>query len=184
MNKRVIIYLIFALVITGCSEDYIGQYAMDEIPPGPVSSVTVDNIPGGSIISYAIPNDEDFAYVKAIYRVNGEVKEQKSSAFNSTITVEGFGRSETQQIELIAYDKSENPSTVVLADIQPLDAPVFGLIETVAIKDDFGGIRIDWQNVHESDAVLTVLTTSDEFGIEEWSEAGRFYSRSLRGGAN
>src|SRR5690606_14498643 len=114
----------------------------------------------------------------------GEMKDQKSSAFNSKITLEGFGRSEAQQIELIAYDKSENPSTIVLVDIQPLDAPVFGLIETVAIKDDFGGIRVDWQNVHESDVVLTVVTTSDEFGIEEWSEAGRFYSGSVIGGAN
>lgn len=184
MNKSVIVYLIFAFLSMGCSKEYIGQYAMDDIPPGPVSSVAVENIPGGSIVSYIIPNDEDFAYVKAIYRVNGKVKEQKSSAFNSKITLDGFGRSETQQIELIAYDKSENPSSTVLVNIQPLDAPVFGLIETVAINDDFGGIRIDWNNVHESDVVLTVLTTTDKFGIEEWTESDRFYSGSKVGGAN
>src|SRR5690606_6082335 len=182
--KKYIIYLILPFLVWGCGEDYIGQYALDDIPPGPVSGVSVENIPGGSVISYTVPTDEDFSYVKAVYKVNGQTKEQKSSVFNRKITLEGFGRSQAQQIELIAYDKSENASSPVKVDIHPLDAPVFDMIENVTIRDDFGGIRIDWQNPHKADVVLTVLTTSDKYGEEEWTEADRFYSGAVEGVAN
>jgi len=182
--KKKIVYLILPFLVWGCGEDYIGQYALDDVPPGAVSGVSVENIPGGSVISYTIPTDEDFSYVKAVYTVNGQTKEQKSSVFNRKITLDGFGKSATQQIELIAYDKSENASTPVKVDIHPLDAPVFNMIESVTIKDDFGGIRVDWQNPYKADIVLTVLTTSNEYGVEEWTEAGRFYSGAVQGGAN
>lgn len=176
--------MILSCFILGCGDDYIGQYAMDDIPPNPVSDISVENIPGGSVISYVIPKDEDFSYVKAIYRIGGQLKEQKSSAFNSKISLEGFGKSAIQQIELIAYDKSENASNAVKVDIHPLDAPVFDMIENVTIKDDFGGIRVDWQNPHKADIVLTVLTISNEYGREEWTEADRFYSGAAQGRAN
>lgn len=182
--KKNILYLILLLLIWGCGEDYIGQYAMDDVPPGPVSGTSVENIPGGSVIHYTIPTDEDFSYVKAVYTVNGQTKEQKSSVFNRKITLDGFGKSQAQQIELIAYDKSDNASTPVTVDIQPLDAPVFDLIEGVTVIDDFGGIHIEWENPHESEVVLTVMTTTAEYGVEEWSEADRFYSGALKGSAN
>ncbi|MBL1409409.1 DUF5000 domain-containing lipoprotein [Sphingobacterium faecale] len=183
MNKN-IIYLILPFLVWGCGEDYIGQYALDDVPPGAVSGVSVENIPGGSVISYTVPADEDFSYVKAVYTINGKTKEQKSSVFNRKITLDGFGKSQAQQIEITAYDKSENASTPVKVDIQPLDAPVFEMIEGVTIKDDFGGIRIDWQNPFKSDVVLTVLTTTNKYGGEEWTEADRFYSAAVKGGAN
>lgn len=183
MNKN-IIYLLLPFLVWGCGEDYIGQYALDDVPPGAVSGVSVENIPGGSVISYTVPTDEDFSYVKVVYTVNGQTKEQKSSVFNRKITLDGFGRSQAQQIEVIAYDKSENASSPVKVDIQPLDAPVFEMIEGVTIRDDFGGIRIDWQNPYKSDVVLTVLTTTDQYGEEEWTEADRFYSGAVKGGAN
>jgi hypothetical protein len=182
--KKNILYLILLLLIWGCGEDYIGQYAMDDVPPGPVSGTSVENIPGGSVIHYTIPTDEDFSYVKAVYTVNGQTKEQKSSVFNRKITLDGFGKSQAQQIELIAYDKSDNASTPVTVDIQPLDAPVFDLIEGVTVIDDFGGIHIEWENPHESEVVLTVMTTTAEYGVEEWSEADRFYSGAVKGSAN
>jgi len=182
--KKKIMYLILPFLVWGCGEDYIGQYALDDIPPGPVSGVSVENIPGGSVISYTVPTDEDFSYVKAVYKVNGQTKEQKSSVFNRKITLDGFGRSQAQQVELIAYDKSENASSPVKVDIHPLDAPVFDMIENVTIRDGFGGIRIDWKNPHKADVVLTVLTTSDKYGEEEWTEADRFYSGAVEGVAN
>lgn len=184
MNKKNIMYLILPFLIWGCAEDYIGQYGLDDIPPGPVSGVSVENIPGGSIIHYTIPSDKDFSYVKAVYSINGQRKEQKSSNFNTKIVLEGFGKSAKQQIELIAYDKSENESTAVTIEIEPLDAPVLSMIESVLVKDDFGGIRIDWQNPNEAEIVLTVLTTTNEYGEEEWTEADRFYSSAVAGGAN
>ena len=184
MKRKNIIYLILPLLIWGCGEDYIGQYAMDNIPPGPVSGVSVENIPGGSIISYRMPTDEDFSYVKAIYTVNGKEKEQKSSSFNTSITLGGFGRSTAQEVELIAYDKSDNPSAPVKVDIHPLDASVFNIIENAVVTDDFGGIRVEWQNPDGADVVLTVLTTTNEYGEEEWTETDRFYSSAVQGRAN
>jgi hypothetical protein len=183
MNRK-ILYAFIAVFMTACSEDYIGQYPIDEIPPAPITAPMVENIPGGSVISYSIPNDKDFAYVKAVYKINGVLKEQKSSAFNEKIVLEGFGKSTKQQIELFAYDKSGNASTGIKVEIEPLDSPVLKVIENVEVIDDFGGIRIDWGNPNKTDLVLTVLTTSEQFGIQEWTETDRFYSGAEKGRAN
>ncbi|WP_270089046.1 DUF5000 domain-containing lipoprotein [Sphingobacterium sp. SYP-B4668] len=184
MFKRIQLYSIISFVLLGCGEDYIGQYPLDEVAPGKVTNVSVENKAGGSVITYSIPSDADFSYVKVVYTIKGEKKEQKASAFKQKVALEGFGKSESQQITLFAYDKSENASDPVFVDIQPLDAPVYSMVESVVVKDDFGGIRLDWQNQDKSAIVLTVLTTTDQFGVEEWIEADRFYSSSTVGGAN
>lgn len=184
MNKIILCCLASFMLFGACKQDYIGQYPVDHEPPGAVSSVSVKNIPGGSIISYAIPADEDFSYVEALYTIDGKSKEQKSSAFKQDILVEGFGRSEEQQIKLIAFDKSGNASAPVEVKIHPLDAPVFSIIETVTVDNDFGGIRIGWENPDTADIVLTVLTTSNQYGVQEWTEADRFYSGGTVGQVN
>lgn len=176
--------MILPLLILSCGEDYIGQYALDNIPPGKVTGVSVENLPGESVINYLVPMDEDFSYVKVVYRIHGQLKEQKSSTFNSKISINGFGKSASQEVELFAYDRSDNASPAVKVAIHPLEAPVFNMIEDVIVKDDFGGIRIDWQNPHKADIVLTVLTTTSEYGVSEWKEADRFFSAAVEGGAN
>ena len=67
MKKIAIISLILASAFWGCKQEPIGQQALDGIAPGAVSKIVSTPIPGGAILTYQLPADEDLLYVKAIF---------------------------------------------------------------------------------------------------------------------
>src|SRR5690554_6707340 len=108
-----------------CEEELRGPLTNDNIPPSPVSEVTVTNLPGGAKISYKVPSDEDALLVEAIYKLdNGKVVTSKSSIFKNFVEVEGLRKIEDQEVELITVDRSNNRSSSVFATINPETAPV------------------------------------------------------------
>lgn len=178
-------YFLFSLILSllySCSKEERGQYAMDGIAPGPIKSPSVENIAGGAIISYNIPNDEDLLYVKAIYKLDdGTVMEQKASSYENTLKVVGMGRSKEQVIQLIAYDRSKNQSKPVDVTIRPLDAPIYEILHSIEIRDDFGGINLVWENPGEAEVVLMVLTPNNE---NKLVNAETFYTKAKIGQGN
>lgn len=175
---------LWLFIIAGClsscfKESDRGQYPIEDVPPGPVSSPQVENLPGAAIISYAIPEDEDLLYVKAVYTLdNGEVVEQKASAYTNKLKIEGIGRSREVDVKLICGDRSKNESEPVVVKAHPLDASIYNVFETLHVQPDFGGIRISWENKDEADVVISV-TTPDDFG--NMVTADNFYTKSKKG---
>lgn len=185
MKNISILALLPILLIFGCkNEDFIGQYPTDETAPSEVKSTQVKNLPGAAVIKYSIPNDDDFLYVKAVYERGGKLMEQKASVYNDSLLLEGFGRSQEIDVQLFAMDRSNNASNPVNVKIHPLDAPIFGILESMKVQDDFGGIRLDWNNDRLSNVIVSVLTKTNEFGVEEFTEAETFYSKAKAGFGN
>lgn len=181
-NMKTYIVIAFIALLAACSEaDQIGQYAVDSVPPGPVSDPVVENTPGGAIITYTIPNDMDLLYTKATYQRNGATVEQKASVFSNRILIEGLGRAQRQPVTLVAYDRSHNASTPVTVNIEPLDAPIYTVLNTITVENDFGGIRLNWENPGEADVVITVLTMDDQYGVSEVRESENFYTKAKTG---
>lgn len=182
MKIHYITLMLFAFLLHACTEDERGQYPIDNVAPGEVTSPSVENVPGGAIISYNIPNDEDLLYVKAIYTLdNGEVMEQKASSYASSLKIEGIGKSREVEVTLIAGDRSKNESKPIMVKAHPLDAPIYSILESVRANDDFGGIRLEWENPNEADVVISVAT-NDEQG--EFVTVENFYTNSKRGKGN
>ena len=153
-----------ALLSMGCQKIERGQYPIDNEAPGEVKLTGIENLPGGAIISYEIPSDEDLLYVKAIYRLdNGELVEQKASAYTNKLKVEGIGKSKPLEVTLIAGDRSQNESKPLVVTAHPQDAPIYEILNSLRAYDDFGGIRMEWDNPQAADVVLSVLT-NDENG--------------------
>ncbi|WP_343703758.1 DUF5000 domain-containing lipoprotein [Chitinophaga sp.] len=181
MKKYLLLPLLIALLQACREDDQIGQYAVDKVPPGPVTGAAVENVAGGAIIRYNIPADDDLLYVKAVYQRNGKQVEQKTSVYDNQLLVEGLGKSQTQAVTLTAYDRSGNPSSPVSVDITPLDAPIFSILETMKMQADFGGIRLNWANQLGADVIVTVITREIRYGVEEYAQAANFYTKAVAG---
>src|SRR5690606_13397421 len=174
-------YIILGLFLGGCQAEFIGQYPTDAIAPGSVESVEVVNFKGGAEIHYKVPSDEDLLYVKAVFERNGKKVEQKASIYDNKIILKGFGASQEHTVSLIAYDRSENASSSVNVTIHPLNSPIYDIMNSVEMTEDFGGVSLRWENPERYSIVLTILSYDDKYGEEELFEADRFYTSALDG---
>lgn len=187
--KLHVLSLIAAVVCLSCYKDEErGQYAIDDVPPGPVSAPVVENLPGAAIISYSIPEDDDLLYVKATYTLdNGDVVEQKASAYTNSLKIEGIGRSRDVSVTLVAGDRSKNESSPVVVKATPLNAHIYSVFETLQVVADFGGIRLKWENDATADMVVSVTTTEDDGSLvtaENFYTQARTGEGTVRGFAN
>jgi hypothetical protein len=155
------VWIILAASLFSCREEERGQYPVDSAAPEQVNVTDIRNFRGGATLVYSIPTDKDFLYVKAIYRLpNGQEKQQMSSA--SSITIKGFAKSGKTDVELISVDRSRNESRPVRVEIEPLDSPIFEVLDSLAVSAAFGGIRLAWKNTAGEDIVIGVLYRDDE----------------------
>jgi len=180
MKKYIYILLLLpASLLWMCEAEERGQIPMDTIPPEQVTSVTVENLPGGAIVSYIIPEDEDLLYVKAIYRLDdGRIMEQKASAYSTKLEIVGIGKGKHQTIQLITGDRSKNESDPLEVEIQPLDSPIYDILNSITIFNDFGGISLQWENPLEADVIISVDTLDMD---NKYQTAETIYTSSIVG---
>lgn len=166
MKQYCIILMVLLGFCSACKKEPRGQYPVDSVPPGAIKSPQVKNIAGGAIITYVLPGDEDLLYVKATYKLgNGTAMEEKASVYAHSIEVEGFGKSQPSTVQLIAYDRSNNASKPVTVDIHPLDAPIYSIFKSLKVYDDFGGVRLEWDNPDAAKVVIEVDTLNEKGGM-------------------
>jgi hypothetical protein len=178
-----ILYILYVLVlftITGCKEDHRIDHIDDSVPPPtPVTIEDVTNKPGGAIIKYKIPNDDNLQSVKAVYIRNGEICESKASRYVDTLVVEGFGNTDPQEVKLYSVGVNEKLSEPVSITIQPLLPPVQSVI--FDIEATFGGVMVSLEGNH-SNANLAIVLIADTLeslpGKEKWVDLQTFHTKS------
>ena len=69
MKNIVFLLFIINMILFGCKEEPIGQQPVNNNIPGQITDIKVDNIPGGAILTYKLPNDEDLLCAKAYYSI-------------------------------------------------------------------------------------------------------------------
>jgi hypothetical protein len=164
LQYLLIIVSCVVVFFTACEEKELGPIDNDGIPPGPVTNASAQSIPGGALITYTIPGDEDLSYVKAVYTLkNGKKREVTVSKYHSKIKVDGFGDTFQHTIELYAVDRGENVSQPLEVTITPLTPPVHKIGESIQIISDFGGASFLWNNP-DTVAVAVVIMAPDQFG--------------------
>lgn len=186
-NYQLYIYLFLApFLFHNCKEETVGQYPTDDKVPQSVDNIVVDNIAGGAKLLYQLPNEEDLLYVKALYELpNGQSGITKTSVFSNSMLIKGFGKSQKRTIQLISVDRSRNESQPVNVEIEPLDSPIYGILENLKVQESFGGFKLNWTNPLKEDVVMGVLRKDDTTG--QYSYIDNFYSseavakRAVRG---
>ena len=185
MKNNILILSIILTICYGCKEEYIGQYPVDNTPPKPVSRVVVENLEGKTIITYALPEEDDLLFIKAVYTsYSGKIVETPSSAYSNSIVLKGFGKSAKTQVQLIAVDKSYNESTPVTVEIEPLDSPIYDIINTLSFYESFGGVKLQWMNPLGEEIVFGALMKDDEGTfkhIETIFTSEKSANRAIRG---
>ena len=134
----------------------------DNIPPGKVTAVEIKNLHGGAEITYTLPPDDDLLGVKAVYRLREDGKEYEvfSSAFRSTIIMEGFPDTKEHIVNLYTIDLSRNVSEPVPVTIKPLTPPVDLIRNSLKVIETFGGVYCSWENILNEDIAVSLFVDS------------------------
>ncbi|WP_439647541.1 DUF4959 domain-containing protein [Abyssalbus ytuae] len=181
--------ILLSLVITvfGCEEEQ-GPTPLEHntTPPGIVSNVVVENLPGKVRLEYTLPDDDDLLYIVTRYTLeNGTKMEVKASYYQNSMLLEGFTGLSEQEISIYAVNKSETESAPVMVTVAPLEAPIFTIFNSLETSADFGGVHIEADNPTEEDIALLVMQKNVEGDWEPlptsiYTSAGEI-SKSIRG---
>jgi hypothetical protein len=180
MKKYLIyIYLLIAtLLLNNCKEQLIGQYPVDGTAPKPVTNIVVENLPGSVKLKYQLPDEDDLLYVQAYYNLpNGKTGVTKTSVFSSNMLIKGFGKSTKQTVRLVSIDRSRNESTPLNVEVEPLDSPIYGMLDSLVVKESFGGFKLFWPNFFKEDIVFGVLQKDETTGLYKYID--NFYSSEV-----
>jgi hypothetical protein len=170
--KNIVLLSIISIgcFLFSCSEEPVGQQPLEKVAPGAVSNVTVKNTPGGAVLNYTLPGDEDLLYVKAVYsRKEGEISESRTSLYRDSLKVEGFGDMKEREVKIIAVDRSRNESAPVTVTVHPLEPEVTTIGRSLSLLPDFGGVHAYWENQNRTEIAVTILqqdNASDFIPIE------------------
>ncbi|MDR3246759.1 MAG: DUF4959 domain-containing protein [Prevotellaceae bacterium] len=182
MKIKILLFSLLAcMMIYSCEEETIGLQPMDNVPPGPVSEVTWDSIPGGAVFRYKLPDAEDLLYVKAIYiRDNGVECEARATIYSDSLQIEGFGDTNPKTVQLIAVDRSRNESTPVSQTITPGVPDIFYIGQTLDLMPDFGGVHAFWDNPNRREISVSIMIKDHN---DEYVPLDIYYSALPKGDA-
>jgi hypothetical protein len=116
-------FIIIHLLLFSCREDGRIDHIDGNAPaPAQVSDVTVRGTPGGAVLKYKLPKDENLLYVQAIYETQPGVQRKAKSSCDSLV-LEGYG--DTQEYDIMLYsvgrnEKMSEPLTVPIKPTTPL----------------------------------------------------------------
>ena len=176
-------FLIFCICVTAffsCDEDEIRPLIQSNNVPDPIENVVVENVAGGATLTYNLPDETDLLYVEAEFRRQdgAELSRVRSSVFNNSLDVNGFGIEKDFEVTLYAVNQSQNRSTPITTTIRPEKAPLQFVCESLTAVTDFGGMIVNWENPFEADISLEI-STINEFGEPELVDV--VYTTGLEG---
>lgn len=136
---------VLAVGVIGCTQSESDD-TRETVPPGPVSNVQYEASYGGGVLTYNIPSDKDFLYVRAEYTIdNGMTISRTSSRYNKSLELTGMDLG-PYLVKVYAVDVNGNESEPVEIEVEPLGATVGPISETLSITPGFGLFYINVEN--------------------------------------
>ncbi|MDN5211355.1 DUF4959 domain-containing protein [Fulvivirgaceae bacterium BMA12] len=135
-------------ILSSCDEELgRGPISRDATIPGVVTNVEVTPTPGGALLQYKLPSDEDLLGVRVDYILpRGEETSVSTSLYSNQIEVVGLLDEENITVQVVAFDQSGNDSEPVSVSFTPLKAPVNAAAASLQIRPDFGGAKYSFEN--------------------------------------
>lgn len=181
-NKIKLAFLLLCLFVNACKVDVHAPLKDDGVIPGVITIKSVKNLSGGAVITYDLPRNSNLAYVIAEYEIRpGKSWEVRSSGYNDSLTIEGLGAVRDYEVKLYAVNKAEKRSAAVSVKVTPSSSPVLETFRSLKVVEDFGGVRVNFDNLAESNVVVSVLRKND---AGEWVTAEINYTKNKVGSFN
>ncbi|MGX5817490.1 DUF4959 domain-containing protein [Chitinophaga lutea] len=177
--RNLLIYSILLTTVIACKEDKLTPISKDGNAPRPVVAATVKSLPGGAQISYTLPDDPNLAYVRAEWEIQGVKREQKSSFYQRSLQVEGFGDTKEYPVKLYAVSYGEKNSAPLEVKIKPLPPSIDTVRRSLATIASFGGINTKFKNPDKANVMIGVLVWDDK--QKEWKTVDNYYSAADSG---
>lgn len=179
LYKITITALLISFFIVACSNDGPTPIEKDNVPPGKLSNLEAQPLPGAIRVTYTLPNDEDLLYVVGKYiNKKGIQREFRSSYYTNSLTFEGFGDIDEYELKLYTVDRSENFSDSVTIKVKPGTPPILSTYNSLEMQEDFGGLNFSFNNTEGVEFALDVFTTDTlgNLGLVE-----TFYTSRIEG---
>jgi hypothetical protein len=161
-----------------CSEDVKHPLESDPTVPKQITVRSVERLPGAVHLTYNIPDDPNFFYVKAECEVKGQIREAKTSAYNNTLKIEGFPDTSVYVLKLYSVSRSEVASAPVLQEVRPLSPAYLETFESLDLFADFGGATCLYSNPAGADLVI-MMSYQDSAGV--WINSQTAYTSQKEG---
>ncbi|TDQ08097.1 DUF5000 domain-containing lipoprotein [Pedobacter metabolipauper] len=182
MKRIYSIAVIFTILcLYGCSKQGRLDFVDENLPaPAQVNSVKSTSTPGGAILTYKLPVDENMSYVKAVYEIQpGVFREAKSSRFTDTLKLVGFGDTLSHEVKIYSIGKNEKSSEATLVTVIPKTPPVLSVYKTAVMAATFGGVNVSFKNPDRAD--LAIIVMRDTTGNGTWAPLTTFYTAAVSG---
>ena len=162
---RGLILLLLPLFV-GCKEEVRNDHIDYSAPaPGQVKDVTFRNTPGGAVLYYTLPADENLRYVRAEYEIRpGAMRETKSSNYKDSLVLEGFGDTRTYDVKVYSVGKNEKASDPVTVQVNPTVAPIH--LATKTLKEGFGGVSVSIENPMKVSLAIELMGDTARLGYQ------------------
>lgn len=159
---HLLLAILVSLLFFACEEKQLEPINESKGKPAPVSDVVVMYAPGGAILSFKLPPDDDVLAVKAVYTLsNGKVRESITSFYGDNLKIEGYNDTNEHEALLYTVSRSQELSNPLLVKFTPQESPLSKAIRTMEISSDFGGAYYTWKNLDKVLLTAEMLVETD-----------------------
>lgn len=166
MNRQIYKYIIAVTVLLcSCAEKGLEPISKSLGKPNVVTEINVQTTPGGAIITYKTPEDNDILGVKAVYTLtNGQKNSRLVSFYDNELIIEGYNDEELHDIELYTFNRAQEMSDPVVVTIKPKKSNLKIVSESMTITPDFGGPKFEWENPNKA-LIVIEFYVPDKLGV-------------------
>ena len=167
MKNLVFIITAFIIIaVAACSDMEMKPVNKSSGKPEKVEILSTDSIvPGGVVINYRIPQDNDILSVKAVFTItNGQQRVESASFYTSYLALYGFNDEDEHEALIYTVNRSGDLSDPVTVKFRPGESPLNKAVRSMQILPDWGGVAFFWLNPDKS------MLTFEFFGEDAFGE--------------
>lgn len=181
--KQILFYIpiLLILVLFSCKEEgRIDIIDTSGNAPATIENVVIIPTAGGAVVTYDIPDDDNYFYAKAIYEAPVGIKrEAKSSRYDNQLVLEGYGDTESHDVTFVSIGKNTKESEPIILSFNPLTPPVHAILDSLELNAIFGGVEVLFENPTESNIIIDLYMDSTNTG--DYSLIYRHYTKAIDG---
>lgn len=152
------------LAVSACTDKPGTHLPVDKDPAAPMKAfdIKTENLPGGALITYSLPDDPRLLYVEASYEMsNGKLNQVRASFYDDSLRVLGFSDTLEHEVTIVSVSRAGVKSESQTVTIKPGEAPIWQVFNSLNVLNSFGGFNVEASNDTRSNIVIEVLRKND-----------------------